>query len=307
MFVINPDPYLMPSYRISPFATSDIAFNACLPDSDIIDDYLYDRFGGQGYIYTENGRKAINIALNSFDLKENDIVTILTTSGNYYISGCVTTEIEKFCKWSREVLPETKVILINHEFGYPYKGLRKLKESNIPIIEDCAVSFFSEDDDKAMGRVGDFTVYSFPKMFPIQIGGLLVSQSVIKEPLADAISPDLLRYVKNVLSESINLKEDIIRQRIVNYNFLRDKFVTLGLEERFELNDGIVPGVFIFRTDNYDFDLSALKVHFWNHGIHSSVFYGEKAFFIPVHQALQVPDLEYFYEVMKLFIQRHRK
>lgn len=307
MFVLNPDPYLLPSYRISPFSTPHIAYNNDLPDNDLIDDYCNERFEGHKFHYTFNGRTAISLALSHYNLTKGDIVTIFTTSGNFYISSCVTNEIEKFCKWSRKILPETKVILVNHEFGYPFRDLKRLKEFNLPIIEDCAGSFFSEDSDHAIGRTGEFAIYSFPKMFPLQVGGLLVYKSNDIENQSGNLTSAMLRYIKNVLSEYIPSKDLIISQRIANYHGLRSRFETLGMPERFELADGIVPGVFMFRTDNYNIDLPELKKHFWAHGVQSSVFYGEEAFFIPVHQALNKYDLDYFYEVMKAFIQNPQR
>ena len=81
----------------------------------------------------------------------------------------------------------------------------------------------------------------------------------------------------------------------------------MGLRERFKLEKGIVPGVFMFRIKNKNLSLPELKTHFWVHGIQSSIFYGEDAFFIPVHQALTAFDLDYFYEVMKVFLQKADK
>ncbi len=302
MFVINPDPYSLPCYRIGPFQTKDLSINNCLPYSDLIDDYFVERFTNKDLIYTENGRKAINIALGSYNLKKNDIVTILTTTGNFYISSCVTKEIEKFCKWSREIVPETRIILVNHEFGYPYLNLRKLLDYNLPIIEDCAVSFFSQDKNKDIGNVGDFVIYSFPKMFPLQIGGLLVSNTLNRIEKINQIDDIKLRYIKNVLSYHIKFKEDIINTRVYNYNFLNEKFKSLGFPERFKTKQGVVPGVFMFRTDKQRINLPELKKYFYAHGIQCSVFYGEEAFFIPVHQALNEHDMLYFYEVIKSFI-----
>jgi hypothetical protein len=145
MFILNPDPYCLPSYRISPFSTRDISRNANFGDSDLVDVYFANRFPGAGVEFTENGRKAINLALQFYNLAKDDVVTILTTSGNLYISGCVTREIEKFCKWSRKIESATRLIFVNHEFGFPFSGLEKLKEYNLPIIEDCAHEFYSED------------------------------------------------------------------------------------------------------------------------------------------------------------------
>lgn len=303
MFVINPDPYSLPTYRIGPFQTSDLSRNHTLPDSDFIDNYFNERFAGKSFAYTTNGRQAIDMALSSLKLQKEDVVSILTTSGNFYISGCVTSTIEKYCSWSREIVAGTRVIFVNHEFGYPYPELQKLKAYKLPIIEDCAGSFFSEDRENTIGQVGDFVVYSFPKMFPLQIGGLLVSNvpgDVVKN---DQIGKDELRHIKNVLSSQITSREKIIRDRISNYRFLRDKFASLGFNERFPLDRGIVPAVFMFSTAEQKIDLPELKKHFWAHGVQCSVFYGEEAFFIPVHQSLGKQDMNYFYEVFKAFIQ----
>jgi len=304
VFIINPDPYSLPAYRIGPFRTIDLSVNHCLPDSDLIDEYFKGRFRGRDYIYTENGRKAINIALASYNLKKDDVVTILTTSGNFYISGCVTLEIEKFCKWSRDIKPETKILFVNHEFGYPFTDLQKLKDYKLPIIEDCAGSFFSNNENETIGKAGDFVIYSFPKMFPLQVGGLLLSNLTRNIDTQDHLDNFTCRYVKNVLSSQIINEEEIIRKRISNYESLKSLYNSLGFSERFPLESGTVPGVFMFKTDNYQIDLPELKKYYWAHGVQCSVFYGEDAFFIPVHQALTEQDLSYFYEIMKSFIQK---
>lgn len=307
MFVINPDPYSLPCYRIGPFQTRDLSINHCLPDNDLIDDYFNERFANQSFIYTENGRKAINIALGFYNLKKEDVVTIFTTSGNFYISGCVTKEIEKFCKWSREIVPQTKVIFVNHEFGHPYSDLHKLKEYRLPIIEDCAGTFFSNDKKKDIGKIGDFVIYSFPKMFPLQIGGLLVSNLNEKLDVRNQIDNLKLRHIKNILSNYIYTEEAIVKKRLLNYSYLKDKFILIGFQPRFQLEPGIVPGVFMFETSGQNINLPALKEYYYAHGVQCSVFYGEESFFIPVHQALNEEDLDYMFEVIVSFIKQSAK
>jgi len=302
MFILSPDPFLMPAYRISPFTTADIRINNCLPDSDLINEYLIERFGFGKFVYTLNGRDAINMAISHYDLKEDDVVTILTTSENFYISGCVTKEIEKFCKWSRKMEADTRLIFVNHEFGYPYDDLIKLKEYKLPIIEDCANSFFSKDKNNSIGEVGDFVIYSFPKMFPLQVGGLLVANRKTNSEGENRIAPEMLRHIKNVLSNYINTEKEITNKRINNYNYLKEKFGSLGFVERFNLEPGVIPSVFMFRTDTQNLNLPELKNHFYSHGVQCSIFYGEETFFIPAHQTLTELDMDYFFEIMKSFI-----
>ena len=301
MFVLNPDPYLVPCYRISPFQTKDMHHNNELEQSDLIDEYFGDRFQKRQYSYVADGRKAINIALQQYQLQKNDVVTIFTTSGNFYISSCVTKEIEKFCKWSRKIEPATKLLFVNHEFGFPYKKINELKKYNLPIIEDCCHSFFSTDEENAIGNTGDFAVYSFPKMFPLQLGGLLVAKNNLHNSRDANIELATLRYIKNVLSHYIPQKDIIIKRRIENYAYLKNKLNKAYFEERFPLSEGLVPGVFMFRIKNKNVDLPALKNHLYAHGIQCSVFYGEHSFFIPVHQNLIKPDLNYFIEAISFY------
>jgi len=300
-FIINPYHELLPDFKICPFSNKDLLINRALPESDSIDDYFNSRFNKNKYIYTLNGREAIYLALKSYDLQPDDIVTIFTTSGNHYISSCVTREIEKFCKWSRVLEQNTKLLFVNHEFGYPYEQLQELKKHKLPIIEDCAHSFFSEDVENSIGTVGDFVIYSFPKMFPLQIGGLLLTHLNCELPESKLLEKAVKRYVKNVLSFYIPKKDKIIRKRLNNYSTLSQEFKKMGFIERFNVSDGIVPGVFMFRKAKTQIELPELKEYFYLNGIQCSVFYGEDTFYIPVNQSLNEHDLAFFVEVMKSF------
>lgn len=302
MFILDPDPYSLPCYRIGPFTTVDLAKNACLQEDNRIDDYLQTRFGERNVTYTENGRKAINLALSHYKLAKDDVVTVFTTSGNFYISGCVTKEIENFCGWSREIESNTRLIFVNHEFGYPYPDLEGLRKYGLPIIEDCANTFYSTDPAKSIGSVGDFVIYSFPKIFPLQVGGLLVS-NIAGWSSGYMLEHTLKQHIKNVLSKEVVNESALKNRRLHHYNYLQKRFSAIGFQPRFTLDEGTVPGVFMFQV-NSSFDLPRMKEHFYAHGIQCSVFYGESSFFIPCHQALEETDLDYFTAVMERFISK---
>jgi len=304
-FVLSPDKSLLPAYRISPFQTSDIVYNHALPLSASIDEYFRRRFSGRRFLYCESGRQAIHLALAALGLRRDDVVTILTTTGNFYISGCVTGEIEKFCRWSREIEPQTKALLVNHEFGFAYEKLRALRRFNLPIIEDAAHAFASNNREQSVGQIGDFVVYSFPKFFPIQTGGLLVfhENSPVRVGPAREASPSAKQSIQKVLSAHIDNLADAAKKRRENYRALATRFRKLGCTPRFQLSENSVPGVFMFRTPA-GVDLPALKTFVQEHGIESSVFYGEQAFFLPVHERLVPADLEYFAQVVTAFLSR---
>lgn len=297
-FVLNPDQYLIPNYLISPFTNNDLIKNTNIVKSQICKKYLDKRFSSKKYIYTNSGREAINIALNHFNLKPKDYVTIFTTSQNKYISSCVTNEIEKFCKWSRKIEKNTKIIFINHEFGYPYKEIKKIKKYNIPIIEDYAHSFFLKENSKIES---DFAIYSLPKMFPIQIGGLLVSNQNLK--IKSKVNKQTKKYIESVLSKNLIIKNEIIKKRLENFKYLKSKLTKIGMKPFFPEIKNIVPGVFMFQILP-KINLNEFKEYMNSHGIQSSVFYGKNAYFIPIHQNLSTMDLNYFYEVIKSFFKK---
>lgn len=283
-------------YNISPF-DPDFKQESSQTDRNDLLNYLNSRFGI--WRYTARAREAIKIALSYYDLSREDVVTILTTSNNYYISSCVTNAIETVCKWSRDIQPKTKVIFVNHEFGYPYEGLEMLKESGYPIIEDCAYAFFSESKDGRIGRVGDFAIYSLPKAFPVESGGILVCnnpafvfESTSFDGAVEKLHQDLASHFKSL--------EQIKTSRIYNYNFLLLNLKPLGVEPYFDLNEGVVPGVFLFKWHG-TIDYPALKVYMQSHGVECSVFYGENAFFIPMHHLLTKDDMLYFCELLRNF------
>jgi dTDP-4-amino-4,6-dideoxygalactose transaminase len=302
MFVIKPDLFCMPSYRISPFTTADLSANAKMSKDEFAVDYCNRRFGAGNWCYTFNGREAIALALQQYELKPDDIVTIITTSQNFYISSCVTKTIEKFCHWNREILPSTKLILVNHEFGYPYPDMEQLVATGLPIIEDCCTTFFSQNTIKKIGHYGDFSVYSFPKFFPIQIGGLLVSNA--KEPFEvdSQLSEDEVAHIENVFSYHLRQEKSILAARKERYEYAVALFATIGLTPRFDQNESVVPSALVLRNNEVIRDLNALKTFLNEHGIQNSVFYGEDAFFIPIHQNLSTTDLDYIFAVICYFI-----
>lgn len=277
----------MMKYNISPFSEG-LALKSELTDQIFLKSYLDKRFGD--WCYTEKAREAIKVALSYYHLEKNDVVTILTTSGNFYISSCVTNAIESVCKWSREIVSDTKVLFVNHEFGYPYENIEDLKEYGLPIIEDCAYAFFTESDKFEIGKIGDFAIYSLPKAFPVEKGGILVSNND-SFVLSDSLEKETVCKLNEDLASVIYDIDTIKEKRFKNYHYLLSELKSVGIDSFFKLKEGVVPGVFLFKWRD-DIDYPALKVYMQNNGVECSVFYGENAFFIPMHHLLEKQDLD---------------
>lgn len=306
MFVVNPNEFLLPLFGITPFRTEYVAINHLLPENNEAQHYFDNRFGNTNWHYTYNGREAIKLALETYKLDKNDVVTILTTSENFYISSCVTLEIEAVCKWNRAITPETKLIFVNHEFGYPYPNMEKLVALGLPIIEDCCTTFFSQDQNQKIGKYGDFAVYSLPKFFPMQIGGIVVSNKGVNLNLS-ILNAEQKQYIQNVMSHNLAKQDEILAKRKENFEYGLKQFSKLGFSERFQKNEKIVPSTLLLNNNTIIKDLNALKLYLSKNGIQSSVFYGEDAFFIPNHQSLSFVEIDFLFELITFFIQNNNE
>ena len=304
-FTINPERFRIPQYSISPFSTEWIEKNyQILQSHSSIDSDLLARYFGYS-LWFKSGKSALHYALSQYSLKGDDEVYIITPSGNRYISACVTGEIEKFCKWSRELSDKTKVVLVNHEFGTVYRAMDEVLKLNIPIIEDMAMSLFSTDDKSQTGKYGDFTIYSLPKFFPLQWGGVLkINKQDYKENRVNPDS-DWATGLQKLLSFYLKDVETIKQSRKQNNSLFHQQLSSLGFKSRFEYSNFETPSVYMFSTPS-SVDLDGLKVFLQQNGIESSVFYGESAFFVPVHQYLKGGDILFIVTLIKYFCDDNR-
>jgi len=302
-YVIDAPERKRANFKIVPFLEADLTTNKKLSLSrPLLTEYFEHRFPNYRIVYTPRGRSGIIAALHALDLQKNDEVTIFTTSGNLYISSCVTNEIEKVCRWSREITTNTKAILVNHEFGYCYENLEELKHYNLPIIEDFAHSFTASNDENTQGTIGDFLLFSFSKFFPIQIGGVLLYKKHYS--IKEEIHSNMKQYIQNVVGSYIDSIEEINQKRLNNYLYLKTLFQTLGCTPYMPLKKGAIPAVFMFTLPRH-IDLLLLKEYMNRQGVESSIFYGSHAYFIPSHQNFKEEDLFYFYILIKYFFENH--
>lgn len=294
--------HLSPSCRISPFKSEYMLGNRHRDQgssSGDISKYFNKLFPEKSIQLTSDGRSAIGRALEILGLKGDDCVTIITTTNNLYISGCVTKEIEKRCSWSRDINSNTKAIFINHEFGLLCRNVEAYRKLGIPIIQDFAHSFCSLSEAAASGIQGDFLVCSFSKIFPMQAGGALLLDRK-HAPLYEGDS-EILRYVDSNASFYINSLEQVKKKRLRNHEVFVKKFRSIGIDSFFDFSEGDVPSVFCFKLQE-NINAPNFKDYMNTNGIESSIFYGQNAYFVPCHQNMSQADIDYVYEVVSYYM-----
>src|SRR5437879_1894151 len=67
--------------------------------------------------YGASGKRLLSAVLASLGLTRRDEIAILTTSGETYVTTCVSVTAFNFAKISRIVSLDTRVVIVIHEFG----------------------------------------------------------------------------------------------------------------------------------------------------------------------------------------------
>ena len=101
-------------------------------------------------------------------------------------------------------------------------------------------------------------------------------------------------YIQKVLSYQLKEETTLLKKRQTIFDYALKLFLPLGFTLRFHNEKDTTPYALLLNNNSIIKDLNALKTLLSFHGIQSSVFYGEDAFFIPIHQNLTRFDLDYF-------------
>ncbi len=288
-----------PSFLLIPFRSEDIFINREInrQGANNVRRLLQQRHPNKHITITSGARRSLALALQQINKKKGvaNNVNIKTTSDNFYISGCVTKTIEQTNTWAREAIDTDDIKLVNHEFGFSDNSV--LQAKNALLIEDCAFSFNSKLEDGSLcGSKGTYSLYSFSKFFPIQLGGYLVSD----EPIENDENPEMLKYVENVVGHYFQNIEEWSAVRLKNHQYYNEVFSELGCTPVFEANDKNIPGVYLFNLPK-GVDGQKLKEYYWSRGVQSSVFYGRDAFFLPLNHFTSFSHIDFFADLFYAF------
>jgi len=285
--IIMRPPRYKPQLRITPFENNFLEIKEN-PDFNV-DEYLFKRFGE--YTFFPTGMDAIYSLFKWLKPKE---VCIKTTTESSYISKHITLPIEANCQWSREISNRTEAILVIHEFGFSHPKIKELKEISLkrktPLIEDCAWGF-------TLGDYGDYLIYSFPKVFPMQFGGLLAGKKFEHQYIWDnfqCLDLEKEEICRKQLSVFLPELNGTCQKRRENYQFYRDIFKNKTF---FKLED-TVPGVFVLKVED-EKKMKEASGFMRRFGIECGNYYYNNAIFFPVHQNLNKAQLEYIAGTVK--------
>lgn len=299
--IFNP-PRLTPQIRLEPYYNDFVKINDYNTYQEELPKSMNEYFGNRHTILPD-GRTAIYAILKKIGLHKNDVVTIFTTFGTPYVARDVTDTIQLICKYSRKIEPNTKVLYIIHEWGFPIQDVKNIikiaKEKKILVIEDCAHSLTSSIDGQRIGTWGDYSIYSLPKIFPCQYGGILTGISLDNNEQTAIKVLDIAKREKllKTLGRDLKHSEEYAVSRRQNFLYLKEGFEKFGLIPLVQLTDNVVPHAYLLQI-NAPYRIVRLLRKF---GVEAGVYHKSKAILLPVHQNLSQNHLDYILAVVKSY------
>lgn len=170
-----------------------------------------------------------------------------------------------------------------HEFGFPARLPVELLDRGLPIIEDCAYAFGSQNAEGNVGNLGDYVIYSLPKAVPVPYGGLLKCRYPLE--CRATVTPAMQRGLNWRLAHYLpRLGKALVRRREV-FEAYRRGFAAHGQHPLFEPGPAVVPHAFVLALPDQAL-AERMKPRLTAAGILSSVFYGGGGYYLPNHQSL---------------------
>jgi len=161
------------------------------------------------------------------------------------------------------ITKNTKAIYVTHYFGFP-QPIEKIKnlcmENGIYLIEDCALSLFSQFEGKKLGSFGDAAVFSFPKSLPVPDGGaLVINNRMIKAKEWKRRKPRAIRIGRTMAAL---IKAGLLRttpiQKVIYLGKLADKFVFKKTRDRVFSNLKVMPKDYYYDEQLNDTQMSMI-------------------------------------------------
>lgn len=105
----------------------------------------------------------------------------------------------------RKISDQTCALYLTHFAGFPgpVREMKKLAEKyHLPLIEDCALSLFSQDGDLPLGITGDVAIFCLYKVLPVPNGGAMIINGPNQYTLQESPPPPLSSTV-SMMSSSL--------------------------------------------------------------------------------------------------------
>jgi len=143
------------------------------------------------------------------------------------------------------------MLYVIHEFGLVHPQIVKIvklgRKLGIPVIEDCAHTVLSSINNKLVGTLGDYALYSLSKQLPIEKGGLLVGENLKRDKTF--YDNNTAKFVEKQYYAFLPYLKCLSEKRKESFHTIRNSFKDLTVA--FECDDTWAPYFVIFKHERY--------------------------------------------------------
>jgi hypothetical protein len=297
-YSVTPDAFYTPKISISPYNLKVELGKMKKIDQEFYSSNVIFTKLGSNIKLSKSGKDAIVRIFNESQLINANLIAIVTESGNTYVSRCVTNTLNKVLSKTITTIEQAEVIYVIHEFGriLSTEKMEKIRKLNKIILNDFAYSFSSLYLSNRDDFQNEINFTSFPKAFPVSNGGVYSIPNSLKITGKDSNQKEINIFADPNLFTNKYLQETSIKRKDNLLKIIK-KLQKIDAKD-FWIDDNYVPGVAML-TFSSSIQLENLKLQLNRVGIESSVFYGENAFFVPVHQNLTELEIDYITSFVK--------
>ena len=209
---MKPMPNLIPRFNLD-YGFNDFMYGIKSIYKNVFDlEQLKAIFGDRSFFFTNSGRSSLYVILKALNLPKGSKVGVPLYSCTVvfnaivkagFVPSFIDIDLDNYTMDTQDLadkIDDLSAVVVIHTFGRP-ADMDRINEiaKDIPVIEDCAHSLFSEYKGKKTGTTGDASFFSFSKYISAGGGGMIImNNSEFEEDLQKEI--DLLS-TQSILSE----------------------------------------------------------------------------------------------------------
>jgi hypothetical protein len=289
-----PNEEVRPVITMHPFHTGHFHWNPgpMMPINTILLEFF-----GTEFTYLPAAEYAILAGVKAMKVQPQDLVGIVSSVPESEPAPIIQAALGGYCHWTVDIYQDVKAILVNHRFGIPYQKIEDIMNRGVPVLEICLDSLNTLIGEQRIGTFGDWAVFDFTRIFPMQFGAVLVGEYFDDQKVWDKFGcqdVDKRNEVREQLGVYWNqLPESNQRRRELWLEYER-LFRQVGMETLFPLDDNSIPSAFVFRTLSA-YPPQAIQERMAQFGITVEIDEKENWVALPCHQFITPNHRDYIF------------
>jgi hypothetical protein len=288
-----PLPEVRPCLRIHPFSGRDLDWK--VPVAPPINTQLMEYFEAD-FTFMPSGVFALQSAFHALEIPQGATILVRASQG---LQSYLRNLNEMFGEDYRFVTQSAEpfAVLVCHRWGVVDESVEDFAQGPIPLIEDCRDTLDAEVHGARVGSLGNYSVFDFARLFPMQFGAILLGRYFDDRAVWDrfhCLDVTKRNIVREQLLTHWGLRESYAQRRRENWLYLKDLFRLVGMESTSKQREPQSPTAFLLQCVS-PYTAEAVASRLMDFGIHVETDAEEQLVALPCHAELTKGQLDYIF------------